>query len=90
MRGGEHLRGAFEGEGEYQRDAFEGEGEHLRGAFVGVYHLPGAGKMIRVLKVSMKRGYSRRMMPLTRAMAWRYDFSSSNGGYLVLSETMQI
>lgn len=28
----------------------------------------------------MKRGYSRRMIPLTRAMAWRYDFSSSNGG----------
>ena len=79
MRGGEHLRGAFDGEGEYQRDAF-----------VGVYHLPGAGKMIRVLKVGMKRGYSRRMMPLTSAMAWRYDLSSSNGGYLVLSDTMQI
>lgn len=46
--------------------------------------------MIRVLKVGIERGYSRRMMPLTRAMAWRYDFSSSNGGYLVLSETMQI
>lgn len=76
---GEHLRGTFEGEGEYQRDTFEG-----------VYHLPGAGKMIRVLKVGIERGYSRRMMPLTRAMAWRYDFSSSNGGYLVLSETMQI
>lgn len=79
LRGGEHLRDTFEGEGEYQRDAF-----------VGVYHLPGAGKMIRVLKVGIERGYSRRMMPLTRAMAWRYDFSSSNGGYLVLSETMQI
>ena len=79
MRGGEHLRGAFEREGEYQRDAF-----------AGVYHLPGAGKMIRVLRGGMKRGYSRRMMPLTSAMAWRYDLSSSNGGYLVLSETMQI
>lgn len=80
MRGGEHLRDTFEG----------GEGEYQRDAFAGVYHLPGAGKMILVLKVSIERGYSRRMMPLTRAMAWRYDFSSSNGGYLVLSETMQI
>ena len=79
MRGGEHPRGASEGDGEYQRDAF-----------AGVYHLPGAGNMIRVLKVGMKRGYSRRMMPLTSAMAWRYDLSSSSGGYLVLSETMQI
>ena len=69
--------------------AFQGEGEHLRGVF-GVYHLPGAGKMIRILEVGMKRGYSRRMIPLTRAMAWRYDFSSSNGGYFSLSETMQI
>ena len=81
---------AFQGEGEHLRGTFEGEGEHLRDAFAGVYHLPGAGKMIRVLKVDIERGYSRRMMPLTRAMAWRYDFSSSNGGYLVLSETMQI
>ena len=39
------MRGAFEGEGEYQRDAF-----------AGVYHLPGAGKMIRILEVGMKRG----------------------------------
>lgn len=70
--------------------AFQGEGEHTRGTFWGVYHLPGAGKMIRILEVDMERGYSRRMIPLTRAMAWRYDFSSSNGGYLVLSETMQI
>lgn len=70
--------------------AFQGEGEHTRGYFLGVYHLPGAGKMIRILKVGMKRGYSRRMIPLTRAMAWRYDFSSSNGGYFSLSETMQI
>ena len=46
----------------------------------GGYHLPGAGKMIRILEVGMKRGYSKRMIPLTRAMAWRYDFSSSNGG----------
>lgn len=81
---------AFQGEGEHLRGTFEGEGEYQMDAFAGVCHLPGAGKMIRVLKVSMKRGYSRRMMPLTRAMAWRYDFSSSNGGYLVLSETMQI
>lgn len=44
---GEHLRGAFEGEGRYQRDAF-----------VGVYHLPGAGKMIRVLK----GGYETRLL----------------------------
>ena len=79
MRGGGTPKGAFEGEGEYLMDAF-----------AGVYHLPGAGKMIQVQKVGMKRGYSRRMMPLTMAMAWRYDFSSSNGGYLVLSETMQI
>ena len=86
---GEHLRGLFEGRGTPEGHFLRG-GEHLRDAFAGVYHLPGAGKMIRVLKVGMKRGYSRRMMPLTRAMAWRYDFSSSNGGYLVLSETMQI
>ena len=71
---------AFQGEGEHLRGTFEGEGEHLRDAFVGVCHLPGAGKMIRVLKVGIERGYSRRMIPLTRAMAWRYDFSSSNGG----------
>ena len=45
MRGEGHLRDAFEGEGEYQRDAF-----------AGVYHLPGAGKMIRILEVGMKRG----------------------------------
>lgn len=81
---------AFQGEGEHLRGTFEGEGEYQRDAFMGVYHLPGAGKMIRILEVGMKRGYSRRMMPLTRAMAWRYDFSSSNGGYMVLSETMQI
>lgn len=57
---------------------------------MGVYHFIGAEKMVCTLEVGMKRGYSRRMMPLTRAMAWRYDLSSSNGGYLVLSETMQI
>ena len=88
--GGGTPEGCFLRGGEHQRGIFEGEGEHQRDAFAGVYHLPGAGKMIRVLKVGMKRGYSRRMMPLTSAMAWRYDFSSSNGGYLVLSETMQI
>ena len=46
--------------------------------------------MIHILEVGIERGYSRRMIPLTRAMAWRYDFASSNGGYFSLSETMQI
>lgn len=71
--------------------AFQGEGDHLRGTLEGdMYLFRAVRRMAGTLQVGMKRGYSRRMMPLTSAMAWRYDFSSSNGGYLVLSETMQI